>query len=65
MEQKIKADPALWASHVKKLHDVAVLSIKAIDEKSVDGLIEVGDDLDKACEDCHLEYWYPGEKGKQ
>jgi hypothetical protein len=22
----------------------------------------VGDKIDRACESCHLEYWYPGDK---
>jgi hypothetical protein len=62
IEQKIKADPAMWASHVAKLHDVAMESIAAIDKKNSDALLEAGDHLDKACEDCHLVYWYPNEK---
>jgi len=65
IEAKIKADPALWASHVVKLRDVAMESVTAIDKKSVDGLLEAGDHLDKACEACHLDYWYPSEKGQQ
>ena len=62
IEQKIKADPAMWASHVAKLHDVAMESVAAIDKKNADALLEAGDHLDKACEDCHLVYWYPNEK---
>ena len=27
-----------------------------------DALFEAGSDLDDACEQCHLEYWYPGDK---
>jgi hypothetical protein len=65
IEAKIKADPAMWDSFVHKLRDVAMESVTAIDKKSPDGLIEAGDHLDKACEACHLEYWYPSEKGKQ
>ena len=62
IEAKIKGDPAMWASHVAKLHDVAMESIAAIDKKNSDALLEAGDHLDKACEDCHLVYWYPNEK---
>ena len=62
IEAKIKGDPAMWASHVGKLHDVAMESIAAIDKKNSDALLEAGDHLDKACEDCHLVYWYPNEK---
>ena len=63
IEERIKKDPAMWASHVQKLHDVAMESVAAIDKKSPDGLIEAGDHLDKACEDCHLVYWYPPKPG--
>ena len=62
IEQKIKGDWNMWASHVAKLHDVAMESIAAIDKKNADALLEAGDHLDKACEDCHLVYWYPNEK---
>ena len=65
IEEKIKSDPAMWATLVAKLHDVAMESVKAIDDKSPDGLIVAGDHLDKACEDCHLVYWYPSEKNNQ
>jgi hypothetical protein len=65
IEAKIKEDPALWASHVAKLRDVAMESVTAIDKKSPEGLLEAGDHLDKACEACHLDYWYPSEKGQQ
>jgi hypothetical protein len=64
IEAKIKGDPAMWASHVAKLHDVAMESIAAIDKKNADALLDAGDHLDKACEDCHLVYWYPNEKAQ-
>jgi hypothetical protein len=41
---------------------VAMESIAAIDKKNADALLDAGDHLDKACEDCHLVYWYPNEK---
>jgi hypothetical protein len=30
--------------------------------KSVQGLFDIGTKLDVACENCHLEFWYPAEK---
>ena len=62
IEAKITMDPAMWASHVAKLREVAMESVAAIDKKSPEAMIEAGDHLDKACEDCHLVYWYPNEK---
>jgi hypothetical protein len=32
------------------------------DKKDVDALFVASEDLDKACEACHLEYWYPGDR---
>ena len=33
--------------------------LKAVDAKNVDGILDAGDRIDKACETCHLKYWYP------
>jgi hypothetical protein len=32
------------------------------DKRDVQALSDVAEDLDAACEGCHLEFWYPGEK---
>jgi hypothetical protein len=32
------------------------------DRKDADGLFEASADVDSACEACHLEYWYPGDR---
>jgi hypothetical protein len=63
IEARIKQDPAMWALHVHKLHDIALQSVKAVDMKSPQAIIDAGDALDKACEDCHLVYWYPPKPG--
>jgi hypothetical protein len=44
------------------LHDAMVVAIKAIDDKNPDALFDAGDGIDKACENCHLKYWYPGKQ---
>ena len=31
-------------------------------KKDVKALFDASGDLDEACEACHLEYWYPGDK---
>lgn len=55
----IDRDRAKFARLSQGLLDAAVLAIKAADAKSVDRLSEAGDLLDRACETCHSEYWYP------
>jgi hypothetical protein len=44
------------------LHDAMTAAIKAIDDKNPDALFDAGDGIDKACENCHLKYWYPGKQ---
>jgi hypothetical protein len=59
---KVKKDPALWAKHADGLREAALESLKVIKARDAQGLFKVGDKIDKACEGCHLEYWYPGDK---
>ena len=61
--QKIKdADQAAWVQYAHGLHDKAMVALKAIDEKSVQGLMDAGEAIDEACENCHKHYWYPDQK---
>lgn len=55
----IDRDRAKFMQLSQGLIDAAVLAIKAADAKNVDRLSEAGDQLDRACEACHSEYWYP------
>lgn len=55
----IDRDRAKFARLTQGLIDAAVLAIKAADARDVDRLSEAGDLLDRACESCHSEYWYP------
>jgi plastocyanin len=58
IEQRVADDPATWARHAQGLHNAAMLSLDAIDKRDVAALLDAGDDLDAACENCHREYWY-------
>ena len=51
-----------WISHAHDLHDAVMKTLNAADAKGKDKLLEVGNDIDEACEKCHLQYWYPNEK---
>jgi hypothetical protein len=35
-----------------------VPALQAIEAKDKDKLLEAGDAIDRACENCHLKYWY-------
>jgi hypothetical protein len=55
----IDADPAAFSRLAQGLADAALTALQAADAMSVDKLFESGDAIDKACENCHLRYWYP------
>ena len=59
---KIDKDPVLWLAKIQALRNVGLEVLDVVKKKDVDGLWQAGGDLDDACEACHLEYWYPGDK---
>ena len=56
-----KQRPA-WVAHAAVLHATAMQAIKAIDDRNIDAISEVGGAIDEACESCHLQFWYPNQK---
>src|SRR5438552_8436257 len=62
IQAKIEADPVLWNAKIEALRNVGLEVLEIVKKKDVDGLFQASGDLDEACEACHLEYWYPGDK---
>jgi hypothetical protein len=60
VEILLKKDRRSFEAFAQKLTDAALVALKAVDSKNADGLYEAGDAIDRACENCHLYYWYPG-----
>jgi hypothetical protein len=56
--------PALLR-RARRLHDTAAAAIRAVDAKDKAALLRAIDGIDKACENCHLHYWYPNDKRAQ
>jgi signal transduction histidine kinase len=65
IEALINADRASWVKMAHDLHDSVLPALKAIDAKDAMALSDAGAGIDKACEDCHLKYWYPKDAGKK
>ena len=59
IQRMIAEDPARWSSLVDGLHEAAVPALKAIDAKDAKGLFDAGEHMERACESCHQQYWYP------
>jgi cytochrome c556 len=55
----VDKDLAGWRMRAAALHDAVMPSLQAIDAKDARKLEEVGEEIDTACENCHLQYWYP------
>jgi formate-dependent nitrite reductase cytochrome c552 subunit len=36
--------------------------MEIVRKKDAGALFQAGSELDRVCENCHLEYWYPGDK---
>lgn len=59
---KLEHDPVLWNAKIEALRNVGLEVLEIVKKKDAKALWDAGEDLDVACETCHIEYWYPGEK---
>jgi hypothetical protein len=62
IEAKVQANPQLWASHADLLRAEALKVIEIVKARNADKLFNAGSELDAACEGCHLDFWYPGDR---
>jgi len=62
IQAKLDKDPVLWDAKIEALRNAAKEIMDIADRKDVNALFEGSADLDNACEACHLEYWYPGDR---
>jgi hypothetical protein len=61
IKAKLESDPVLWNAKIEALRNVGLEVLEIVKKKDVNELWEAGDNLDQACESCHLQYWYPGD----
>jgi hypothetical protein len=64
IEALISGDRKAFTDFAHALQDTIVPVMKAVDSKDPEALLNAGDAIDRACENCHLKYWYP-EEAKQ
>ncbi len=65
IQKLLDADSPAFLRHAQRLRDAASVAMKAVDAKDKDALLLGLDGIDKACESCHLRYWYPKDKRAQ
>ena len=61
MEANINKDRATWIKLAKGLHTASLGALQAIDAKNPQMLLDAGERMDMACENCHTTYWYPNQ----
>jgi hypothetical protein len=58
---KLEKDPVLWNAKIEALRNASLEVLEIVKRKDINALWGACEDLDAACENCHLEFWYPGE----
>jgi len=62
IQAKLDKDPVLWDAKIEALRNAALEVLEIANKRDAKALFEASEDVDKACEACHLEYWYPGDR---
>jgi len=65
IQKKIDSDRSAFVRRARRLQDAASQAMKAVEARDKDALLVANDKIDKACENCHLHYWYPNDKRAQ
>jgi hypothetical protein len=65
IEQALDADRPSLLRRARMLQNAAALAMRSVDAKDTKALLQTIDSIDKACENCHLHYWYPNDKRAQ
>ena len=60
IEDLLADDWRSWAESARGLGDTSAAVLDAVEARDVDALLAAGAELDRACERCHAQYWYPG-----
>lgn len=62
IKAKLEQDPVLWNAKIEALRNVGLEVLEIVKHKNAQELWDAAENLDEACESCHIEFWYPGDK---
>lgn len=62
IQKLIVTNRSAFVKNAHDLHEAVTQAIVAIDAKDVAALEATGGAIDEACEKCHMQFWYPGDK---
>jgi hypothetical protein len=58
---KVTRDPVEWNARIQALRNVALETLEIVKKKNASEMWDAAENLDNACEQCHVSYWYPKE----
>jgi hypothetical protein len=58
---KVTRDPVEWNARIQALRNVGLEALEVAKTKNTNELWDLAENLDIACEQCHVSYWYPKE----
>lgn len=61
IEANINKDRAKFNKLAIGLQEATREALKAIEAKDTEGVVNAGEKMDTACENCHTTYWYPNQ----
>lgn len=61
IQAKLEKDPVLWDAKIEAMRNAALEIVEVLKQRNADALFAASEDVNEACENCHLEYWYPGD----
>jgi hypothetical protein len=62
IQTAIEANRQDFALRAEKLREAASVVMRAVEAKDKDALFIALNDIDRACEGCHVRYWYPKDR---
>jgi len=62
IQRLVDADRPSFVRRARRLQDAAAVAMQAVDARDQAALFQAIGGIDKACEGCHLHYWYPNDK---
>ena len=65
IQKLIDGDRLSFVRRARSLQDAAAMALKAIEIKDSTALFHAIESIDRACESCHLHYWYPNDQRAQ
>ena len=57
----MQKDPVEWNARIEALRNVGLEVLEIVKKKDTKELWDASENLDVACEQCHVNYWYPKE----